>query len=234
MGGSISFHFVFLFLFVLSLLVCLFAILFFLSWFRFPTFWRSIFLFVLFCFVLFVWFLSFSFLFSRGVILFIYKPQLHEDFYCLVFFSVLVFVCLLLFCGVFLFIFIFCAIFIYFFFLLFLFILFVGFLFTFLFCFVFIFSAFEGCWFALGADSVFSSLFCFLNLGCKRLEHAVPDDVVITDIENQALDIFLHGQECIQEWHRKDLHSHIHSHLPMQSSKKQRAKPSTHKYDGFV
>ena len=103
-----------------------------------------------------------------------------------------------------------------------------------LFCFVFIFSAFGGCWFSLGADSFFSSLFCFLNLGCKRLGHAVPDDVVITDIENQALDIFLHGQECIQEWHRKDLHSHIHSHLPMQPSKKQRAKPSTHKYDGFV
>ena len=123
----------------------------------------------------------------------------------------------------------FCAVFIYFFFLLFLFVLFVGFLFTFLFCFVFIFSAFGGCWFSLGADWVFSSLFCFLNLSSKRLGHAVPDDVVMADIQNQARDIFIHGQVCIEKWHRKDIHSYIHSHLPIHSSKKQiYSHPSMH------
>ena len=48
---------------------------------------------------------------------------------------------------------------------------------------------------------LFSSLFCFLNLTCKqtydtwRLGHVVPDDVVIADIGDQVLDIFLHGPE---------------------------------------
>ena len=46
-----------------------------------------------------------------------------------------------------------------------------------------------------GGGFVFVFLFCFLNLSSKRLGHAVPDDVVIADIENQALDIFLHGPE---------------------------------------
>ena len=46
-----------------------------------------------------------------------------------------------------------------------------------------------------GGGLVFVFLFVFFNLSSKRLGHAVPDDVVIADIENQALDIFLHGPE---------------------------------------
>ena len=49
-----------------------------------------------------------------------------------------------------------------------------------------------------------------------RLGHVEPDDGVIADIKGQALDIFLHGQSrvCAQEWHRKDIQSHIHNDLP--------------------
>jgi len=52
-----------------------------------------------------------------------------------------------------------------------------------------------------------------------RLGHVVPDDVVIADIADQALDIFLHGPVCAQEWHPKDIHSHIHFHPLMHTPK---------------
>ena len=44
------------------------------------------------------------------------------------------------------------------------------------------------------------------------LGHVEPDDVVIADIAGQALDIVLHSPVCAQEWHSKDILSHIHSH----------------------
>ena len=47
----------------------------------------------------------------------------------------------------------------------------------------------------------------------------MPDDVVIADIGDQALDIFLYGPVYAQEWHQKDIHSHIHSHPAMHTSK---------------
>ena len=55
-----------------------------------------------------------------------------------------------------------------------------------------------------------------------RLGHVEPGDVVIADIAGQALDIFLHGQSrvCAQEWHRKDIQSHIHSHPPTHTTKR--------------
>ena len=34
---------------------------------------------------------------------------------------------------------------------------------------------------------------------------------------------------CAQEWHSKDIHSHIHSHTPMHTPKKKRAKTTTAK-----
>ena len=76
--------------------------------------------------------------------------------------------------------------------------LFSSFSFCFLSC-VYFFSAFGGC-FSLLADWLFF-LLCFFNLACKqtydswRLGHVVPEDVVIADIGDQSLDIFLHGPE---------------------------------------
>ena len=77
-----------------------------------------------------------------------------------------------------------------------------------------------------------SSSFCFLNLGCKqtydswRLGHVEPDDVVIADIEDQALDIFLHGHVLsLRTRMASERHSLTH---PFPSTLlKQRAKPSS-------
>ena len=46
----------------------------------------------------------------------------------------------------------------------------------------------------------------------------VPDDV-IADIGGQALDISPGSRVYAQEWHRKDIHSHIHSHPVMRTPK---------------
>ena len=66
-----------------------------------------------------------------------------------------------------------------------------------------------------------------------------PDDVVIADIAGQALDIFLHGPRvCAQEWHCKDIHSHIQSHTPMHTPKKtqkqQQQNAELTKHDAFL
>ena len=61
------------------------------------------------------------------------------------------------------------------------------------------------------------------------LGHVEPDDVVIADIGGQALDIFLHGPVCAQEWHCKDIHSHIHSHTPMHTPKNKTKKQQQQK-----
>jgi len=81
---------------------------------------------------------------------------------------------------------------------------------------------------------VFSSLFCFLNITCKRtydswwLRHVVPEDIVIVDIGDQALDVFLHGPEST---HKNGIgKTFTHTSIPIQSCTllRQRAKPSTH------
>ena len=109
---------------------------------------------------------------------------------------------------------------------------------SFSFCFVFIFSAFGGCCFSLGADWVFSSLFCFLNLSCKqtydswRLGHVVPDDVVNADIENQALDIFLHGPESA---YKNGIgKTFTHTSIPFHTLLKKEQNPQLTKHDAFV
>ena len=104
-------------------------------------------------------------------------------------------------------------------------------LFVCLFCFLFLvrlgFVFFGG---GLG----FSSLFCFLDINCKltydswRLRHVVPDDVIIADIGEQALGIFIHSPESTH----KNLigKTFTHTSMPIQPCTliKQRAKPSTH------
>ena len=62
------------------------------------------------------------------------------------------------------------------------------------------------------------------------LGHVEPDDVMIAVIGGQALDIYLHGPVCAQEWHCKDIHSHIHSHPPMHTPKRKRNKRTRTKY----
>ena len=105
-------------------------------------------------------------------------------------------------------------------------------LFLFLFKF-YVFSAFEAC-FSLAANWVFYSLFCFLNITCKqtydtwRLGHVVPEDIVIADIGDYALDIFLHGPEST---HKNGIgKTFTHTSIPNQPCTllRQRAKPSTH------
>ena len=73
------------------------------------------------------------------------------------------------------------------------------------------------------------------------LGHVEPDNVVIADIAGQALDIFLHGPVCAQQWHCKDIHSHIHSHTPMHTPKirqktttQQQQNAQLTKHDAFV
>ena len=84
-----------------------------------------------------------------------------------------------------------------------------------------------------GGGLDFPSLFCFLDINCKltyvswRLRHVVPDDVVIADIGDQPLGIFLHGPESTH----KNLigKTFTHTSIPIQPCTllKQRAKPST-------
>ena len=64
----------------------------------------------------------------------------------------------------------------------------------------------------------------------------MPDDVLVAAIGSQALDIFFlsSSRVCAQEWHRKDIRSHIHSHPPIHTPKTNRAKPSTTNHDAFV
>ena len=72
---------------------------------------------------------------------------------------------------------------------------------------------------------------CFLNLTCKqtydtwRLGHVVPDDVVIADIGDHALDIFLHGPEST---HKNGIgKTFTHTSIPIHLSKL-RAKSTTY------
>ena len=52
--------------------------------------------------------------------------------------------------------------------------------------------------------------------------HVEPDDVVIADIGDHALDIVLHGPESAHKNGivKTNLHSHIHSHTPMHTPKR--------------
>jgi len=127
---------------------------------------------------------------------------LHENFYGL-FFSVFVFVnfgfqfsfSFFGLWGVLFFLYLF-AIFIYFFgvIFLFVFVFFVGFLFLSVFVYFLCFLCVWGLFFFRGGFFSFFFFYCFLNLTCKqpydswRLGHVVPDDVVIADIGDQALD----------------------------------------------
>ena len=62
-----------------------------------------------------------------------------------------------------------------------------------------------------------------------RLGH-VERDGVIADIGGRPdLDIFLHGPECAQEWHCKDIHSHIHSHTPVHTPRRREKMKKKHK-----
>ena len=105
--------------------------------------------------------------------------------------------------------------------------------------FFFFFSAFQDFCFSLGADWVFSSLFCFLNLSCKqtydswRLGHVVPDDVVIEDIGDQALDIVLHGPEST---HKSRIgKTFTHTSIPIQPCTLDKEQnPQLTKHDCFV
>ena len=60
-----------------------------------------------------------------------------------------------------------------------------------------------------------------------RLEHVVPDYVVIADIAGQALDIFLHGPESARK--NGIVKTFTHTSIPIHPCTllKQRAKPST-------
>ena len=220
----LSFHFLFVVssFFVLFCVVCSFLYLIF--YFFVVSFSIS---FCFFFFLLFFWGGG-----GGGFGLFVFSTSLAWSS-LLSFFPVLVFVFIffplffisfVLFCllGVFLF-----AIFTYWSFYFFLFSL-LGFYFLFS---VLVFSAFGGC-FSLGADRVF---FCFVfYLGCKqtydswRLVHVVSADVVIADVGDQALDIFLHGHvQSLRTRMASERHSLTH---PFPSTLlKQRAKPSTHR-----
>ena len=120
--------------------------------------------------------------------------------------------------------------------LLFVFVFFLGFQFPLpppLFLFFLFFSRFEGC-FCLGANWVFSCLFCFSNHSFKqnndtcRHRRVLPDDVVMAEIGDQALDIYLHGPVST---HKNGIgKTFTHTSIPFQPATllKQRAKPSTH------
>ena len=113
--------------------------------------------------------------------------------------------------------------------LLFLFVFFVEFLFlSFLFVFILFFLVLLGVviflWRRIG---FFFLCFVFLNLSCKqtydswRLGHVEPDDIVIADIGDQALGIFLHGPEST---HKNGIgktftHTSIPIHTPKTKSK---------------
>ena len=65
----------------------------------------------------------------------------------------------------------------------------------------------------------------------------VPDDVVIADIGDQALDIFLHGPESAHNNGivKTNIRSHIHSHSPVRTPKaNEEQNPQPTKHDAFV
>jgi len=57
----------------------------------------------------------------------------------------------------------------------------------------------------------------------------VTDDVVIVDVEGQALDIFLHSPFCAQEWHRNGK-----LHTPKTKSKTLNSRNMTPSFSGPV
>ena len=67
-----------------------------------------------------------------------------------------------------------------------------------------------------------------------RLGHVESDDVVISDIAGQALDIFLHGPESAHKNGivKTNIHSHIHSHSPIHTPKRNKEQnPELTKHD---
>ena len=178
-----------------------------------------------------------------------FHTQLHDVFH---FFPVLVFVCLFLFnfMDFFLFFFSFSffgfiffvgcpfflylsAIFIYCLVIFLLFVFFVRFLFLSDFVYFLCFYC-VSCLFFFGGGLFFSSLFCCFNLTCKqtydtwRFGHVVSEDIVIVDIADQALDIFLHGPESA---HNNGIgKTFTHTSISIQSYVllRQRPKHSTH------
>ena len=64
--------------------------------------------------------------------------------------------------------------------------------------------------------------------------HVVPDDVVFADIAG-CRHLSPLSRVCVQEWHRKDIHSHIHSHPPMHTPKtNKKQNPQLTEHDAFV
>ena len=106
--------------------------------------------------------------------------------------------------------------------------LFVGFLFLFLF-----FSAFGGC-FSFQADWVFSFFVSFFEPQLQadlRLQATRTGGAWWCRYHGQWRSVTRHlsprSRIYAQEWHRKDIHSHIHPHNPC-TLLNQSAKPSTH------
>ena len=95
------------------------------------------------------------------------------------------------------------------------------------FCFYFIlfFTAFWGCCFSLGTDWVIASLFCFFepqlqeNLWLLATRTCDASWWYRGHCRSGPRHLSPRSRVCAQEWHRKDIHSHIHSHPTMHTLK---------------